>query len=60
MPKNKFFKRLFYPLKNYFFYLLSHFIFQSAFRLNLENILPKLFSAQNINTQEILLLKLQP
>lgn len=52
MPKNKLFQRLICLLKNYFFYLLSHFIFQNAFQFHLENIQSKFFSAQNIKTQK--------
>ncbi|KRD61750.1 hypothetical protein ASE40_09505 [Flavobacterium sp. Root935] len=53
MPKNKLFQRLNYSLKNYFFYLFSHFIFKNAFQLHLEILFSNLFSAPNIKVQNI-------
>ncbi len=53
MPKNKFFKRHNYLSKNYFFYLLKHFILQNASPLHLETDFSNLFSVQSTKVQKI-------
>lgn len=52
MQKNTLFTCLNYSTKFYFFYSLQHFIFQDAFKFQLEIFPLHLFSVQNINTQK--------